>query len=133
MEGRRHRERNPDCPEVQDRRPHLHSVELSQPIGEWKKAWKDACTTAKVRYRWHDLRHTFITRLAERPEVSEQTIMSLAGHVSRSMLARYSHIRSQTKQAAISAVEDAAARAISESGSPQNPPQSEHEERPVLN
>ena len=91
-----------------ERRPHLHSVELSQPIGEWKKAWKDACKTAKVRYRWHDLRHTFITRLAERPEVSEQTIMSLAGHVSRSMLARYSHIRSQTKQAAISAIEDAA-------------------------
>ena len=116
-----------------DRRPHLHSVELSQPIGEWKKAWKDACTTAKVRYRWHDLRHTFVTRLAERPEVSEQTIMSLAGHVSRSMLARYSHIRSQTKQVAISAVEDAAARANSESGSPQKSPQSEHEESAVLN
>jgi integrase len=116
-----------------DRRPHLHSVELDRPIGEWKKAWKDACKTAKVRYRWHDLRHTFITRLAERPEVSEQTIMSLAGHVSRSMLARYSHIRSQTKQAAISAVEDATARANSESESPQNPPQSEHEERTVLN
>jgi integrase len=116
-----------------DRRPHLYGVELSEPIGEWKKAWKDACTTAEVRYRWHDLRHTFITRLAERPEVSEQTIMSLAGHVSRSMLARYSHIRSQTKQAAISAVEDAAERANSKSGSPQNPPQSEHEEQPVLN
>jgi integrase len=84
-----------------------------RPIGEWKKAWKDACKTSKVRYRWHDLRHTFITRLAERPEVSEQTIMSLAGHVSRSMLARYSHIRSQAKQAAISALEDAAERAKS--------------------
>ena len=104
-----------------------------RPIGEWKKAWKDACKTAKVRYRWHDLRHTFITLLAERPEVSEQTIMGLAGHVSRSMLARYSHIRSQAKQAAISALEDAAEKANSESESPQNPPQSEHEEQSVLN
>ena len=116
-----------------DRLPHLHSVELSRPIGEWKKAWKDACKTAKVRYRWHDLRHTFVTRLAERPKVSEQTIMSLAGHVSRSMLTRYSHIRSQAKAEAISELEDAAARANSEGESPQNPPQSEPEERAVLN
>ena len=115
------------------RRPKFFAADLAKPIGEWKKAWKDACKTSKVRYRWHDLRHTFITRLAERPEVSEQTIMSLAGHVSRSMLARYSHIRSQAKQAAISALEDAAEKANSESESPQNPPQSEHEEQSVLN
>lgn len=98
-----------------------------------RKLGRTPAKTAKVRYRWHDLRHTFITRLAERPEVSEQTIMSLAGHVSRSMLARYSHIRSQAKQAAISALEDAAEKANSESESPQNPPQSEHEEQSVLN
>jgi integrase len=116
-----------------NRVPHLHSLELSKPIGEWKKAWKDACRTAKVRYRWHDLRHTFVTRLAERPEVSEQTIMSLAGHVSRAMLARYSHIRSQAKQAAITALEDAAATAVSEGASPQNPPQSAIETGAVLN
>jgi hypothetical protein len=35
----------------------------------------------------------------------DQTIMSLAGHLSRSMLARYSHIRSQAKQEAIAALE----------------------------
>ncbi len=115
-----------------DRKPHLHSVKLSEPIGEWKKAWKDACRTAKVSYRWHDLRHTFITRLAERPEVSEQTIMSLAGHVSRSMLARYSHIRSQAKQAAIAALEDAAQRGVSEAGSPQKSPQSGRADDAVL-
>jgi integrase len=116
-----------------NRTPHVHSVELSKPIGEWKKAWKGVCRVANVSYRWHDLRHTFITRLAERPEVSEQTIMSLAGHVSRSMLARYSHIRSQAKQAAIAALEDAAARAVSEAGSPQKSPQSERGNDAVLN
>ena len=57
------------------RRPHLHGVWLDQPIGQWRKAWKDACAAARIRYRWHDLRHTFITRLAERPEISEQTII----------------------------------------------------------
>ena len=58
----------------------------------------------EVKYRWHDLRHTFITRLAENPNVSEQTIKALAGHVSKQMLERYSHIRTQAKQDAIAAL-----------------------------
>jgi hypothetical protein len=51
------------------------------------------------------MRHTFISRLAENPGVSEQTIKALAGHVSRQMLERYSHIRSEAKQAAILALD----------------------------
>jgi hypothetical protein len=42
---------------------------------------------------------------AENPTVSEQTIKALAGHVSRQMLERYSHIRSAAKEAAIQALE----------------------------
>jgi integrase len=61
---------------------------------------------AAVRYRWHDLRHTFISRLAENPNVSEETIRALAGHVSKQMLQRYSHIRLHAKQAAIAALQD---------------------------
>ena len=95
------------------RKPYVHGLAFSEPIGEWKKAWKDACAATGAHFRWHDLRHTFITRLAERPEISEQTIMSLAGHVSRSMLARYSHIRNQAKQEAIEALERANAISIS--------------------
>jgi len=101
-----------------ERKPHLYNVDPAQSIGEWKKAWKDACRLAGVTYRWHDLRHTFITRLAENSSVSEQTIMSLAGHVSRSMLQRYSHIRNQAKQAAIAALEQAADSTNFESGYP---------------
>jgi hypothetical protein len=37
--------------------------------------------------------------------VSEETIRALAGHVSRAMLARYSHIRADSKRAAISTLE----------------------------
>ncbi|MFZ0660858.1 MAG: site-specific integrase, partial [Candidatus Binataceae bacterium] len=116
-----------------DRIPDLYNFEMSEPIGSWKKAWRVCCVTAGVRYRWHDLRHTFVTRLAERPEVSEQTIMSLAGHVSRSMLARYSHIRSQAKQAAITALEQAGETAAFEAQSPQKSPQSEADSKPILN
>jgi integrase len=86
----------------------IYDTELSHPMGSWRKGWLEACKRAGVRYRWHDLRHTFVTRLAERPDVSEQTIRSLAGHVSNQMLQHYSHIRSQAKQAAIRTLEDQA-------------------------
>ena len=87
---------------------HLYDVDLSRPFGSWKRAWRHTCSKAGVQYRWHDLRHTFISRLAENPKVSEETIRALAGHVSRQMLQRYSHIRLHAKQAAIAALEDVA-------------------------
>ena len=86
--------------------PMLYDVNLSSPMGSWRKAWRLACRAAGVRYRPHDMRHTFISRLAENPSVSEQTIKALAGHVSRQMLERYSHIRSEAEQAAIHALEE---------------------------
>jgi integrase len=87
------------------RLPVLYKIDLKRPLGSWRKAWRIASKAAGVRYRPHDMRHTFISRLAENPNVSEQTIKALAGHVSRQMLERYSHIRSQAKQAAIQALE----------------------------
>jgi integrase len=89
------------------RKPRIWDVDLTKPMGEWKKAWAGACKEAKIRYRWHDLRHTFISRLAENPVVSEGTLTSLAGHVSKRMLERYSHIRTHAKRAAIEALEQA--------------------------
>ncbi|HXM93959.1 MAG TPA: tyrosine-type recombinase/integrase [Candidatus Dormibacteraeota bacterium] len=87
------------------RLPVLYDVDLMRPMGSWRKAWRIASKAAGVRYRPHDMRHTFISRLAENPNVSEQTIKALAGHVSRQMIERYSHIRSQAKQAAIQTLE----------------------------
>lgn len=51
--------------------------------------------------RFHDLRHSAITELAESGEASEQTIMALAGHVSPRMLRHYSHVRQEAKRKAI--------------------------------
>jgi len=67
-------------------------------------SYHTALKKAGVHYRWHDLRHTFISRLAESPAVSEQTIKALAGHVSKQMLERYSHIRTRAKEQAIAAL-----------------------------
>ncbi len=82
--------------------PAVYSIDLGKPMGSWRKAWRIACKAAGARYR------PLISRLAENPNVSEQTIKALAGHVSRQMLERYSHIRSQAKQAAIQALEQGA-------------------------
>ncbi len=53
--------------------------------------------------RFHDLRHHAITELAE-SQVSDQTIMAIAGHVSQKMLARYSHVRSKARRQAVMAL-----------------------------
>jgi integrase len=91
-----------------ERKPAVYDLDLTKPMGEWKSAWTVARAGAKLNYRWHDLRHTFISRLAENPSVSEQTITALAGHVSKRMLERYSHIRAQAKRDAITTLESAA-------------------------
>lgn len=83
----------------------MREVDFCRPIGEWKSAWRRALKTVGIKVRWHDLRHTLVSRLAENPAVSEETIRALAGHVSRAMLARYSHIRAEAKRAAILALE----------------------------
>lgn len=90
---------------------HMYDLDMTKPLGSWKRAWKYACSKkgADVSYRWHNLQHTFVSRLAENPSVSEETIRALAGHVSKQMLQRYSHIRTHAKQAAIAALEQDAA------------------------
>lgn len=75
-------------------------VDPARPITTIKSAWREVRTLAGVSYRLHDTRHTFVSRLAE-ADVSEITMKQLAGHVSRTMLERYSHIRTETKRAAL--------------------------------
>jgi hypothetical protein len=47
-----------------------------------------------------DNRHTLVTELAE-SGAGDEVIMSIAGHVSRAMLSRYSHVRMETKRRAL--------------------------------
>ena len=107
--------------------PVLWDVHLDKPNSEWKSAWQTARTRSGLDYRWHDLRHSFVSRLSENPHVSEETIRALAGHVSRRMLERYSHIRTHAKRAAILSLEAASSRtanAEADREGAQNPAQS---------
>ena len=75
----------------------------SKHVTSFKKAWNTAKKTAKVELRLHDLRHTLITKLAE-SGAGDETIMEIAGHVSRRMLRRYAHIRTEAKRSALNAI-----------------------------
>ena len=68
-----------------------------------KTAWTNVRDNAKVKGRWHDNRHTLITELAE-SGAGDQTIMDIAGHVSKQMLKHYSHIRMEAKRTALESI-----------------------------
>jgi hypothetical protein len=53
--------------------------------------------------RFHDVRHHAMTEVAE-SQASELTIMSIAGHVLKKMLERYSHIRVAARRTALGAL-----------------------------
>jgi integrase len=70
-------------------------------INSWRTAWRTLTKKASLPgFRFHDLRHCAITSLAENG-ASDSTIMAIAGHVSRRMLERYSHVRMEAKRQAL--------------------------------
>ena len=111
-------------------KPDTSKIDPSQPTKGWRTAWRTAtrsiecpkcgqrqnpgasCRNPECKadisglknplagLRFHDLRHTCITKLSE-GQASEQTIMAIAGHVSRRMLERYSHVRMEAKRKAV--------------------------------
>jgi len=83
--------------------PDESKIDASRPMKGWRTAWRRALKDAGLNIRFHDLRHTCITKLAE-GQASEQTLMSIAGHLSRKMLEHYSHIRMEAKRAALDAI-----------------------------
>ena len=77
----------------------------ARPVTTLKTAWNNVRKNADVKGRWHDNRHTLITELAE-SGAGDQTIMDIAGHVSKQMRKHYSHIRMEAKRSALEAIVD---------------------------
>jgi hypothetical protein len=77
-----------------------------QPIRIVKRAWKTALNNAGIRpVRFHDLRHTFNTRLME-AGVLQEVRMALMGHSPGSKVhATYTHIELPVKREAIRKLE----------------------------
>ena len=79
------------------------SLDPTKPMVTLKTSWNNVKEKAQVTGRWHDNRHTLITDLAE-SGAGDETIRDIAGHVSKSMLKHYSHIRMEAKRTALESI-----------------------------
>lgn len=78
-----------------------HNVDPTRPAAKWDTAWRALRDAAGLPgLRFHDLRHTVVTRLLEAGE-PDHVVESITGHLSRRMLEHYSHIRLAAKRAAL--------------------------------
>ena len=80
-----------------------HDVDPTKPIGSWKTAWILAKKKAGVTARFHDLRHTAVSRLLERgvPLSVVASIMGWSASTMTKMAKRYAHFTLETQRKAV--------------------------------
>ena len=82
-------------------KPNNSAPDVVFSLADPKKWFAKALQRAKIKnFRWHDLRHTFCTRLAENGE-QMPIIMKLAGHRSAHTSLRYIHLQEETLRKAM--------------------------------
>jgi integrase len=90
-----------------DEIPQVFDTDPTKPITSWKTAWGTAKTGAGVECRFHDLRHTTVTRLLECGQsfavVAE--IMGWSAGTAVRMAKRYGHIGPSAKRAAMASLD----------------------------
>lgn len=91
-------------------RVHRGTYDFTRPCEGWRTAHKEMCAACEIKIRRYDFRHTAITNLLQNPEVSEETVEAIAGHISHKMKKRYSHIRMKPKREAVEALTKIAKR-----------------------
>jgi integrase len=77
----------------------------TRPQVSWRTGWQNLTEKAGMKgLRFHDLRHHCITKLAE-AGIADQTLMAIAGHVSKEMLDHYSHVRLEARRKAVAVLD----------------------------
>jgi integrase len=76
----------------------------AHPMKTWRTAWRSLRKASGLpTLRFHDLRHTCITKLAE-AGVPDHVLMSISGHISPGMIKHYAHVRSKAKESAVASI-----------------------------
>ncbi len=77
-----------------------HHYDPNKPLTSLKTSWTTLRRKTGIKTRWHDNRHTLVTKLAE-SGVGDETVRQIAGHVSQQMLSHYSHVRIEARREAL--------------------------------
>ena len=92
----------------------FQSVKTGEPLQNGRHWFYDAVTEAGIKnFHWHDLRHTFASRLRMKGAPLED-IADLLGHKSLTMTRRYAHLGPNKLHAVVSLLEPSATRSATE-------------------
>lgn len=87
--------------------PQLFDTDPSKPLTSWKTAWTTARQAAGVQCRFHDLRHSVVTRLLERgqPFAVVASLMGWSPATALRMVRVYGHIGASAQREAMAALD----------------------------
>lgn len=78
----------------------VYTPVFSRPMSRMDRIWDQIREKAGVECRWHDLRHTCVSRMAE-SGASNQLLIAMFGWSSPKMLEVYAHLRESRKSDAV--------------------------------
>ncbi len=93
-----------------DFEPTVFDIDPETPIGSWKEAWESVKRKTGVEVRFHDLRHTCVTRMLEGgvPLSVVASILGWSPATTARMAKRYGHIGQVAMRQAVEVLEKAA-------------------------
>jgi integrase len=90
-----------------DFEPTVFDVDPTKPIGSWKEAWESVKRKTSIEVRFHDLRHTCVTRMLEGavPLSVVASVLGWSPATTARMAKRYGHIGQVAQRQAVAVLD----------------------------